>query len=78
MARVSVSTSRDTLSLEGARRATAACERKAVELGVPMNIAIVDSTLHLLSFARYVSKRKKRREGGGESDVCECWETDVV
>ena len=41
-----------TLTLIAARHATAACERKAQDIGVPMNIAVVDSTLHLLSFSR--------------------------
>ena len=40
------------LSLDAARLATAACERKANALGIPMNIAIVDSSLHLLNFSR--------------------------
>ncbi|KAH7385499.1 hypothetical protein DE146DRAFT_636085 [Phaeosphaeria sp. MPI-PUGE-AT-0046c] len=40
------------LTLEGARTALAAAEARSKEIGVPMNIAIVDSTLHLLAFAR--------------------------
>ncbi|OAL02984.1 DUF336-domain-containing protein [Phaeosphaeriaceae sp. SRC1lsM3a] len=40
------------LTLEGARIALAAAEARSKEIGVPMNIAIVDSTLHLLSFTR--------------------------
>lgn len=50
--RQKVTRSYENLSIEGARKATAACERKALEIGVPMNIAIVDSTLHLLEFTR--------------------------
>ena len=48
----SLTTSNPALTLAAARHATAACERKASEIGVPMNIAIVDSSLHLLSFSR--------------------------
>ncbi|CAN8104172.1 unnamed protein product [Discula destructiva] len=44
--------SHSTLTLSGAQAAAAACEAKAKELGVPMNIAIVDSATHLLSFSR--------------------------
>lgn len=40
------------LTLSAAQTATEACMRRADEIGVPMNIAIVDSSLHLLSFAR--------------------------
>ena len=52
MARTQISRSQEQLTLEGARRATAACEKKALEIGVPMNIAVVDASLHLLSFTR--------------------------
>lgn len=31
---------------------SAACARKSAEIGMPMNIAIVDTTLHLLHFER--------------------------
>jgi len=41
-----------TLTLEGARTALAAAEARATEIGVPMNIAVVDSACHLLAFAR--------------------------
>ncbi|KAI9725726.1 MAG: hypothetical protein M1828_002609 [Chrysothrix sp. TS-e1954] len=41
-----------TLSLHAAQLATAAATRKAQSIGVPMNIAVVDNTLHLLSFVR--------------------------
>ena len=41
-----------TLTLEGARVALAAAEQRAKEIGVPMNIAIVDHATHLLNFAR--------------------------
>jgi uncharacterized protein GlcG (DUF336 family) len=40
------------LTLEGARKALAAAEVRAKEIGVPMNIAVVDSACHLLAFAR--------------------------
>ncbi|OJD34813.1 dna polymerase iii subunit delta [Diplodia corticola] len=41
-----------TLSLSAAQAAARACEAKAKEIGVPMNIAVVDSGLHLLQFSR--------------------------
>lgn len=40
------------LTLEGARTALQAAEARAKQIGVPMNIAIVDSACHLLAFAR--------------------------
>ncbi|KAJ4289097.1 hypothetical protein N0V90_011439 [Kalmusia sp. IMI 367209] len=40
------------LTLAGARTALAAAEKRAHEIGVPMNIAVVDSACHLLAFAR--------------------------
>jgi len=40
------------LTLEGARIALSAAEQRAKEIGVPMNIAIVDSACHLIAFAR--------------------------
>lgn len=40
------------LTLAAARLITSACERKSHQIGVPMDIAIVDSTLHLLQFTR--------------------------
>jgi glc operon protein GlcG len=40
------------LTLEGARAVLAAAERRAEEIRVPMNIAIVDEGGHLLAFAR--------------------------
>jgi len=40
------------LTLEGARVVLAAAECRAVEIGVPMNIAVVDDGGHLLAFAR--------------------------
>lgn len=42
-----------TLTLAAAQAAEAGCEAKAKEIGVPMNIAIVDNATHLLSFSRY-------------------------
>lgn len=40
------------LTLEGAQAVLAAAEKKAREIGCPMNIAIVDDGGHLLVFAR--------------------------
>jgi glc operon protein GlcG len=40
------------LTLEGARAILAAAEKKAKEIKVPMNIAVVDEGGHLLAFAR--------------------------
>jgi glc operon protein GlcG len=40
------------LTLEGAKAVLAAAERRAVEIGVPMNIAIVDDGGHLAAFSR--------------------------
>jgi glc operon protein GlcG len=40
------------LTLEGARAVLAAGERRALEIQVPMNIAVVDDGGHLLAFAR--------------------------
>jgi glc operon protein GlcG len=40
------------LTLEGAQAVLAAAERRAVEIKVPMDIAIVDDGGHLLAFAR--------------------------
>lgn len=40
------------LTLEGARAVLAAAERHAIEIKVPMNIAVVDDGGHLLAFAR--------------------------
>ncbi len=40
------------LTLEGARTILAAAERRAAEINVPMNIAIVDDGGHLLAFSR--------------------------
>ncbi len=40
------------LTLEGARAILAAAEKKAREIRVPMNIAVVDEGGHLLIFAR--------------------------
>jgi glc operon protein GlcG len=40
------------LTLEGARAVLAAAERRATEISVPMNIAVVDDGGHLLAFAR--------------------------
>ncbi|EMC93074.1 hypothetical protein BAUCODRAFT_115202 [Baudoinia panamericana UAMH 10762] len=40
------------LTLEAARIASAAAEEKAKQMGIDFNIALVDSTLHLLHFTR--------------------------
>ena len=40
------------LTLHAAKIATTACEAKSQEIGVPMNIAVVDATLFLLQFER--------------------------
>ena len=40
------------LTLEGARAILAAAERRAIEIKVPMNIAVVDDGAHLLAFGR--------------------------
>jgi glc operon protein GlcG len=40
------------LTLEGARAVLAAGERRAIEIQVPMNIAVVDDGGHLLAFVR--------------------------
>lgn len=40
------------LTLEGARAILAAAEKRAQEIGVPMDIAVVDDGAHLLAFIR--------------------------
>ena len=40
------------LTLEGARAVLAAAEKRAQEIGVPMDIAVVDDGGHLLAFIR--------------------------
>ena len=42
----------EMLTLEGAKIAIAASEKKAKEIGVDMNIAVVDASTHLLHFSR--------------------------
>jgi uncharacterized protein GlcG (DUF336 family) len=42
----------EALTLEGAKIAIAASEKKAKEIGVDMNIAVVDASTHLLHFSR--------------------------
>jgi uncharacterized protein GlcG (DUF336 family) len=42
----------ELLTLEGAKIAMAAAEKKAKEIGVDMNIAVVDGSAHLLHFSR--------------------------
>ena len=42
----------EQLTLEGAKIAIAASEKKAREIGVDMNIAIVDASTQLLHFSR--------------------------
>ena len=41
-----------TVTLAAARRAIAAAETKAMEIGVPMNVAVVDEGGNLVAFAR--------------------------
>ncbi len=40
------------LTLEGARAVLEAAERRAIEIGVPMDIAVVDDGGHLMAFVR--------------------------
>lgn len=40
------------LTLEGAVQVMASAERRATEIGVPMNIAVVDDGGHLMAFVR--------------------------
>ena len=40
------------LTLEGARAVLAAAEKRATEINVPMDIAVVDDGAHLLAFVR--------------------------
>src|SRR5437016_312050 len=47
-----LTTTNPRLTLEGARTILAAAEKKAREIAVPMNIAVVDDGGHLLVFAR--------------------------
>ncbi|KAF2400997.1 DUF336-domain-containing protein [Trichodelitschia bisporula] len=42
----------ETLTLEAAKAVGEACEAKARAIGLVMNIAVVDTTLHLLHFSR--------------------------
>ncbi|KAE9986132.1 hypothetical protein EG328_006394 [Venturia inaequalis] len=42
----------ETLTLEAAKIAVAACEEKARSMGLAMNIAVVDAATHLLHFSR--------------------------
>jgi hypothetical protein len=42
----------EMLTLDGAKVAAAASEKKAKEIGVDMNIAVVDASTHLLHFSR--------------------------
>lgn len=42
----------EQLTLEGAKLAVAAAQKKAREIGVDMNIAVVDAATHLLCFER--------------------------
>jgi uncharacterized protein GlcG (DUF336 family) len=47
-----VTKQQELLTLEGAKIAIAASEKKAREIGVDMNMAIVDASTHLLHFSR--------------------------
>lgn len=42
----------EQLTLTGAKIAIAAAEKKAREIGIDMNIAVVDASTHLLHFSR--------------------------
>ncbi len=42
----------EMLTLDGAKIAITASENKAKEIGVDMNIAVVDASAHLLHFSR--------------------------
>ncbi|KAL2066339.1 hypothetical protein VTL71DRAFT_2410 [Oculimacula yallundae] len=42
----------EQLTLQGAKIAVAAAEKKAKQIGVDMNIAVVDASTHLLHFSR--------------------------
>ena len=42
----------ETLTQDAAKAALKACEAKATEIKVPMNIAITDASTHLLAFTR--------------------------
>lgn len=42
----------ESLTLEAAKIAVAACEEKARSMGLAMNIAVVDAATHLLHFSR--------------------------
>lgn len=52
MASTSATRSLPTLSLQAAQIASEGAQRKAKEMGMDFNIALVDSTLHLLHFTR--------------------------
>jgi len=47
-----VTRNKPQLTLEGARAVIAAAEQRAIEIGVPMDIAVVDDGGHLVTFAR--------------------------
>jgi uncharacterized protein GlcG (DUF336 family) len=47
----------ELLTLEGAKIAVAAAEKKAKEIGVDMNIAVVDASTHLLLFSRMTNAK---------------------
>lgn len=47
-----ISRNHPKLTLEGARAVLAAAERRAMEINMPMDIAVVDDGGHLLAFAR--------------------------
>ncbi|KAE8451769.1 hypothetical protein EG329_003226 [Mollisiaceae sp. DMI_Dod_QoI] len=47
----------ELLTLEGAKVAVAAAEKKAREIGVDMNIAVVDASTHLLHFSRMANAK---------------------
>ncbi len=48
----SITKTQEHLTLAGAKIMIEAAQRKAKEIGVPMNIAVVDAGTHLLAFER--------------------------
>lgn len=58
------------LTLEGAQVVLAAAEARAREIGVPMNIAVVDDGGHLLAFARQDGAKLSSVEIAVNKAVC--------
>lgn len=69
----------EILTLNGARIAAAASENKAREIGVPMNVAIVDAATHLLHFSRMEGAKitsissKSYASSSSEKEFSFCW-----